>query len=1572
MDFRIQGVIELESRVGRGVASATSSLNELNEVVINQWWGLQNIAAAFAAIGGAVSAGVGLAISEAVRWEQAMADVERTVANVGDYDWETALSVGTIERDIRRVASVTPVAADALAKIAAEAGALGIAAADVGDFTETVAGLAAVTDLTEDAAAVMFARISSLTGLPSEEYHGLASAILEVGRSTAATEEQINTFTVRLAAFLAPIGFTADQIVGLAGTMASLGIAAERGSTAIQKTMFDMTEAFNEGGKSAEDFATIAGVSMEEFGRLLSEDPAELLTKFVEGLDNVREAGLSVEQVLANLGIREVRQVSTLTALAKASQNAVSPQTQLRNALQTSANAMSEASAFAQITSKYYATFGAQVTILRNKIDELQQMFGETLMPVMRIINIVLNAFLDGLYSLPSSLRNAYGALVLIGGAIAGLTAAVFTIVPRIVLMRHSLLTLQAASGAAVTGLVGVQNQANLTTVSLSNLGVAANAANIGLINVGASGARSQLSMAGAGGAAAGLTKWVSRAGKALGTLGVVLSVATIGTSLYGAVVGRVEDEVEELAQADLALTNILRQQTGDINQNVQAWAADRIIMAGADQMARQLGIDIATLTSIITGIGATQATWDSFAAAMDRAGDEGRQLLEIVVNLRNVFQASSAAARETAQFNDVAADSYEGLGEAAEDATEALRKEHQAIDARNQALLAYGDAVISAKQAQFALADAQKAYEEAQANAQDPSRIIKDLERDIRDARWAVEDATRKVGDAEKNLKNARANQRLDLQEAEWDLADARDRHLDGLEKIADLEENLAELRRGASADELRDATLRLQKAQVGLLRSHQSLADAEWYLNYIRAEGAGDRDVREAELLLEEARYKSAEAQDELSDSQKDLNELRRGASPKEIAKAERDLARAYRDSKRAAQDIKELERDVAQIRRDIAKDTAYKQALRDLDDANYDLVKSNRELIKAQEALQDVLDGSLFDELARAELELEAALYNLAKANTEVTKQTALMNGEFFSAGHEAQELARQLGLIGADAPASIKQNLANIAGVLRRGIPQMSSDIEDGISELGSNIGGGGGIGGALEDALIGDLDASLNTVQEETQGWLDRFLGWLEENMPGIGTTIGAIIGGAVGGPLGAAIGGAIGWALGKASTYVWPKIWGFMNSIAEHLTGMDMRGLWDNGFRFWREALDKAVVAVNRWAGDVGEALSWSNIKEWFGGIKEGLAEWWSDIQVSFRNGDFFNYSDAFNWSLRVIRGVLAGLAGGPGMVVAAMVRLWSEVVRRVKSHLGIRSPSTVFKTIGRDVVRGLVAGILNSLGSLTSAGAAVVRRIKSSIGSFYNDMKTRGSNLVSGIYNGVVNKYNGLAGRFSGIANRIGGRFGSYYNTMVKTGSNLVSGIYNGIVQKYNGIAGKFTHVKNLIKDRMGGYYDSLVSQGHNMIVGLYNGAVQRWNSLASRFRTIGDNIKNALGRAFNFGSPSKVTTQWGRWIIEGFMQGIDKEAGHLAKQMASIMELMTPDDFGSLASQFRDATRNAFPADTPVFRQMASQRGDGEGGGDTVNRGGDTINVKALTDADPFKIASEIAWQKRIRTRN
>ena len=107
-----------------------------------------------------------------------------------------------------------------------------------------------------------------------------------------------------------------------------------------------------------------------------------------------------------------------------------------------------------------------------------------------------------------------------------------------------------------------------------------------------------------------------------------------------------------------------------------------------------------------------------------------------------------------------------------------------------------------------------------------------------------------------------------------------------------------------------------------------------------------------------------------------------------------------------------------------------------------------------------------------------------------------------------------------------------------------------------------------------------------------------------------------------------------------------------------------------------------------------------------------------------------------------------------------------SNVIAYFKSLLGIASPSTVFYSIGRDVVQGLINGITSMFSSLTSA-----------VGNMF-DILTGGG---SGGTGGATGDATGLLGGSTGST---GGRdMGSLGTTSTMTGGSTINNYFYGAV---------------------------------------------------------------------------------------------------------------------------------------------------------------------------------------------
>ena len=153
----------------------------------------------------------------------------------------------------------------------------------------------------------------------------------------------------RLAAAGSRVGLSQAQILGFATALSSVGLEAQAGGTAFSKAVIQMQVAVETGNASLKDFARVAGVTTEEFKALWQSDPAGAIEKFIVGLAQMDEQGVSSIVTLQEMGFTEVRLRDTLMRATNATGL-------FSDAQQTATSAWQENVALSNEVGKRYAT----------------------------------------------------------------------------------------------------------------------------------------------------------------------------------------------------------------------------------------------------------------------------------------------------------------------------------------------------------------------------------------------------------------------------------------------------------------------------------------------------------------------------------------------------------------------------------------------------------------------------------------------------------------------------------------------------------------------------------------------------------------------------------------------------------------------------------------------------------------------------------------------------------------------------------------------------------------------------------------------------------------------------------------------------------------------------------------------------------------------------------------------------------------------------------------------------------------------------------------------------------------
>lgn len=346
---------------------------------------------------------LGASTKAVIDFDSAMAGVNKTV-DLSSSEYKK------MSDDIVNMSKKLPVATTDIAAVAESAGQLGIKKSAILDFTKTVIDLGESTNLTREQAATEFARFANIVDMPQKSFDRLGSSIVALGNTTATTEAEIMSMSMRIAAQGKLVNMSESDITALAATMSSLGIEAEAGGTAMTTVLKKIDKAVGAGGKEIKAFSDASGVSAKEFKKQWESDPIQALDTFISGLSESKKEGKNLSEILADLGIKGIRESDTILRMANNHKL-------LGQSVKTSGKAWKENKALTKEANQRYKTMASQIQVFKNQLVALGIDIGNHVAPTVVGITKTLGKWTESFQKLPKPMKSVSIALGLIAAA---------------------------------------------------------------------------------------------------------------------------------------------------------------------------------------------------------------------------------------------------------------------------------------------------------------------------------------------------------------------------------------------------------------------------------------------------------------------------------------------------------------------------------------------------------------------------------------------------------------------------------------------------------------------------------------------------------------------------------------------------------------------------------------------------------------------------------------------------------------------------------------------------------------------------------------------------------------------------------------------------------------------------------------------------------------------------------------------------------------------------------------------------------------------------------------------------
>lgn len=472
--------------------------------------------------------------------------------------------------------------ADQILEIEAMGGQLGLAATDLEAFATTISNLDIATNIDADTAAEQLGKMASVLGITSDEYDNFGDSLVRLGNNMPVMESDIMTLMTRFMGMGKVVGMSADEMLGWSAAASATGQKSEAAGSSMQRFISKIETAVTEGGGMLEKFASVAGMSADEFAAAFKENASGAMRAFIAGLGDMQRRGESVNQTLGELKINNVRDKQLLEGLAVQMANATEGASELDYALRLSSEAwrglssetrdggVEKAGDAAREAAKKSEGFSGALQILRNQAQVLGATLAESAAPMLRDLGIMFGDLTDTIKGMPEGMKTS----------IVGFAAFLAAIGPVSVALGTTLRAITSVVGA----LTGVGGAVASTAARFATAGASVRAfamemsASAGKVTAGSRAMNALGNALGALGSTAGL-------------VGVSSAIALIGGSLAYIIKGvaDAQGEIDTFNKATDGLTqstgraiSVMAEAGGSMEDfgkkaNISAYAVDKM-----------------------------------------------------------------------------------------------------------------------------------------------------------------------------------------------------------------------------------------------------------------------------------------------------------------------------------------------------------------------------------------------------------------------------------------------------------------------------------------------------------------------------------------------------------------------------------------------------------------------------------------------------------------------------------------------------------------------------------------------------------------------------------------------------------------------------------------------------------------------------------------------------------------------------------------------------------------------------------------------------------------------------------
>jgi len=297
-----------------------------------------------------------------------------------------------------------------------------------------------------------------------------------------------------------------------------------------------------------------------------------------------------------------------------------------------------------------------------------------------------------------------------------------------------------------------------------------------------------------------------------------------------------------------------------------------------------------------------------------------------------------------------------------------------------------------------------------------------------------------------------------------------------------------------------------------------------------------------------------------------------------------------------------------------------------------------------------------------------------------------------------------------------------------------------------------------------------------------------------------------------------------------------------------------------------------------------------------------------------------------------IIVGFLDAFAQEVPRIVESLVNLYIEILTSVAEGVG-RVAATLMVGVGVAFFTGFFNGVMEATGPVGEWFMNLGRTVLGWVGNVVSTLWQKGTDFISGLFNGVKGKIGEVTTFFTTLAGKIIGWVGNVVSTLWSKGWDIIRGLYDGIKDRWDSLITWIKDIPGKITRAIPNPLSMLLNIGSQIIQGLLNGMKNAWGGVSSWIGDKMNDLKNMITNPFGIFSPSRVTKQYGEFIMMGLRIGMEDEWKTVERWMNNLNPtealVNSVNDAVAAISSSLDTISEVVPVITPVLDLTQIQAG-------------------------------------------